>query len=247
MKNRYPYPVQMASIKKGDWRLQEYVDKGYGPIRLGLENYKLWRTIKKIVAGSSRPPKTCDIFPGSKLVGYGWEWTAYKFPYKKEVVKTPAGIFGEVNEPGYLENTKYAYQVCRKYLNKFTVKSTFERRRLKNKYINLIFQRMLPSKQYQYVEPNNINKKLKNNLIKLGEGMLAVLEDFDWMPDMNLHKNMFKNNWGIWNIIIKDNEPNIFDFTSYHDVFRHYPQRTKREVRIKGNNWKRFLKELKKD
>ncbi len=247
MKNSYQYSVQMASIKKGDWRLQEYIDKGYGPIRLLLENRRLWRTVKKIVDGSPMPPGTHVMFPGSKLIGYGWEWAVYKLPHKKEVVKIPAGIFREVNEPDYLENTKYAYRVCRKYLDKFVVESTFERRRFKSKYVNLVFQRKFPSKQYQSIKPKSINKKLKKNLIKLAEGMLAILEDLDWMPDMNLRKDMLKNNWGVWNLIVKDNEPKIFDFTSYHDVFRHYPLRTKLEVKLKGNKWRRFIKELKKE
>lgn len=118
----------MAGIKKGDWRLQKYIDKGYCPIKLAKEEYKLWKTVKKIADTSRKPPKTCNIYPGSKLIGNSWEWAVYELPNGKEVVKVPANVFLEVNEPEYLSNTKHAYEVCKKYLEPFVVKTSFKRK-----------------------------------------------------------------------------------------------------------------------
>ncbi len=248
MKNRYIYPVQMASIKRGDWRMQELMDKGTSLPRMRLEQHKLWKQVKKIADNAKKPPYKNKFFPGSQLIGHSWEWAVYVLPSKKEVVKVPANVFLEVNEPEYLSNTKDAYEVCKKYFKPFVVNTSFKRIKYDGKFINTIRQGRLQGKEIYFIDADKTDDKLKRSLITFSEGILELLETHDWKPDMHLRRKTKagKRGWNIWNMIIENNEPRIFDFTAYYDVFRLSPSRTKREVRIKGNNWRRFLKELKK-
>jgi len=73
------------------------------------------------------------------------------------------------------------------------------------------------------------------------------LKDHDWLPDMHLYpkKKKDQQGWNIWNLMIENDRPIIFDFTTYYDVFHLYPQRTEEEKKIKGKDWQNFLKELK--
>ena len=238
MSKKFSYPVQMASIRENDWRMQKFLNKGYGLARLMLETGKLRLKIEIRLRTAPPPPKTCKFFPGSKLIGYGWEWAIYGLPGKKKVVKIPAGVFLEVNESEYLENTKFAYEVCKKFLGQFVVESTFERR----KGINMIFQRKLLGKEHFKIDIRKISLKHRESLIFLSERLLKMLEKHQWIPDMNLEKK--GKVWNIWNCMFEKEEPRIFDFTYYHDPFRLYPGRTKWEIKKKGGNWRKFLKEL---
>ncbi len=236
----------MASIKKGQWRMQSFVDKEVSLIKLRKEEFKLWLQIKSLVKNAPSPAQSCIFFPNSKLIDSGWEWAVYELANKNQVVKIPAGIFPEVNDLEYLKNTKYAYQVCRQFIKPFILKTTFERRKTKLGLINMLFQKKLPGKQYRYIEPKKLSSKLRKSLKGLGQGLLEILEKHDWMPDMNLYKKMAigKSVWSIWNLMLEDEEPRIFDFTAYHDVYRLYPERTIREIKKKGDAWRKFLMEI---
>lgn len=238
MSKEFSYPVQMASIRENDWRMQRFLDKGHGPIRLMLETGKLRLKIEIRLRTAPPPPKTCKFFPGSKLIGYGWEWAVYGLPGKKEVVKIPAGIFPEVNEPEYLENTKFAYEVCKKFLGQFVVESIFERR----KGINMIFQRRLLGKEPFKTGIEEIPRRRRELLISLSEELLKMLGKHQWIPNMTLEKR--GKVWTVWNCMFEKEKPRMLDFTYYHDPFRLYPGRTKWEVKKKGDDWRKFLKEL---
>jgi hypothetical protein len=243
MNKKYPYPVQMGSIKKNNWRLGDLIKKGLTKKELEKEEAKLFIKLKKLSQNTPQPPKTYPLFPNSKLLTRGWEWAVYELANKKEVVKVPANIFKEVNEPEYLENAEYAYDVCRKYLGEFTLETNFER----IKGINTLRQRKIKGTEIDFITPADLSKTLRNNLAKLAKRMLAILKDHDWLPDMHFHpkKQKGKQGWNVWNLIIENDKPIIFDFTTYYDVFRLYPQRTKEEKKIKGKDWQNFLKELK--
>ncbi len=245
---KYNYLVQMASIKKNDWRMQQFIDKGYGETELALEESKLWKAIKEIADNSISPRKHFKFFPGSKLIGYGWEWAVYELKSNKKVVKIPAGTFSEANNSLYLKNTEYAYKVCKKYLSPFVANSTFIRKIVSGKPTNLFYQKRLKGNETFFIKVDKLPDKTKKTLIELGGGMLDLLDQHQWMPDINLYKKTRddgKEGWNVWNLIIEDGEPRIFDFTTYYDVFRLYPQRAKVEIETKGNAWKMFIKELK--
>lgn len=243
---RINYPVQMASIKKGRWRMQSFIDQGLNPKELEKEESKLWQRIKEIADNAPPPPKSCQIFPGSKLIGYGWEWATYSLPNKNQVVKVPAGIFPEVNDPEYLNNTKYAYQVCRRFIKPFVLKTIFERQETEIGPINMMFQKRLLGEQFRFIEPQKLSPKLRRLLTNLGQGLLKILEEHDWMPDMNLYQKKIegKQVWSIWNLMLENEEPKIFDFTAYYDVYRLYPERLTQEIERKGGAWRKFLEEL---
>lgn len=240
------YPVQMASIKKNTWRMQSFIDQKLSVEKLKKEEHRLWNKIKSIIDNSSSPPDTCDFFPGSKLLGSGWEWAVYELPNTPKIVKVPAGIFPEVNNQEYLENTEFAYEGCKKYTRPFVVESFFERKKIMGEPVNLIFQKEINPELFRYIEPKKLPVKLKSLITDLGLGLLNILRKYDWMPDMNLYKKEYKGRkiWSIWNLSLEIKEPRIFDFTSYYDVFRLYPERTKKEIKIKGENWRKLLKEL---
>lgn len=44
--------------------------------------------------------------------------------------------------------------------------------------------------------------------------------------------------------MLENEEPRIFDFTAYHDVYRLYPERAKKEIKKKGGAWQKFLIEI---
>lgn len=245
-KSKLDYPLQMANIRKGVWRLQKSINRGLNKKELEKEENKLWRKVKKQVKKATKPSPTFSFFPGSKLLDYGWEWAVYSLPDQKNVVKIPAGIFPEVNQPGYLTNTKVAYQACLEFLQPFVLKTKFERKQTPLGPINMIFQKKLPGKQYRYFEPKKISPELKKSLQKLGQGLLAILAKHDWMPDMNLYQKVVKGKkvWSIWNLILENNQPRIFDFTYYYDPFRLYPQRTKRAIKESTQRWQKLMKEL---
>lgn len=236
----------MASIKKGHWRMQPFLDKKFNSIKLKKEEFKLWRQINNLVKSASPPAQSCIFFPNSKLIGSGWEWVVYELANKNQVVKIPAGIFPEVNDSEYLKNTKHAYQVCRQFIEPFVVKTTFERRKTKAGLVNMLFQKKLPGKQYRYIEPKKLSPKLRKSLKNFGQGMLKILEKHDWMPDVNLYKKFVKSKrvWSIWNLMLENEEPRIFDFTAYHDIYRLYPERTKKAIKKKGGAWQKFLIEI---
>jgi len=240
------YLTQMASIKKGQWRMQAHIDRRLNLKELEKEEARLWKQIKDIVDNASPPPQICKFFPGSKLINYGWEWAIYELPKKNQVVKVPAGIFPEVNDPEYLENTEYAYRICREFIKPFVLETAFERRDTKVGPVNMMFQRRLPGEQFRFIEPQKISPKLRKLLKKLGQGLLRILQEHDWMPDMNLYQKRVngKQVWSIWNLMLENEEPRIFDFTAYYDIYRLYPERTAKEIKIKGNAWRKFLKEL---
>lgn len=237
-----PYPVQMGSIAQDRWRMQSFIDKGLSLEALEKEENKLWNTIERIARGALPPPQTCDIFPGSDLIRYSWEWAAYVLPNSNEVVKVPAGTFPEVNDPEYLENTRYAYEVLKKFVEPFLVETFFER--IQN--VNVLRQRRIVGEEPEYIDPSQISVKSKKSLQGFVQSLIELLEQHQWLPDIHLWRRKVnsKRVWNIWNLIFEGEQPWLFDFTSYHDPFRLYPERTKSEVKKNRKLLQSFLKEI---
>ncbi len=226
--------------------MQVFIDKGFSAEELEREENRLWNLINNIADSASMPPKTCAAFPESKLIGYGWEWAAYELSSKNRVIKVPSGFFPEVNEPEYLENTEYAYQVCRKFLRPFIVNSIFKRVKIGEGFYNTIEQRRISGKELHFIELQTVSKELRTSLSSLANGMLTLLSKHNWMPDMHLRKEKSGGKWGwnIRNLMVEEHKPIIFDFTAYYDVFRLYPVRTVQEKKTKGGAWEELLNEL---
>ena len=163
-----------------------------------------------------------------------------------ELLKVPAGIFREVNEIEYLKNTEFAYQVCRKYIKPFIVETLFDIRQTENGTLNTMYQRKIVGNQLIQIKTDKLSRELKTALLSLGEGLLRMLQDHKWIPDINLHKSSSfpKDNWEIRNIIQEKDNLSLYDFTTYYDVFRLYPERTEQEVMIKGNAWQSLIRDI---
>lgn len=246
MSRKYAYPIQMASIDKRDWRLQDFIDKGFSEKELQNAESELWKQIEGIAKHAKEPPNGNLEFPGSKLLGYGWEWAVYELPSGEDVLKIPAGIFKEVEQKEYLENTKFAYEMCKKHLKDFVLDTNFKRVVTKDGKLNTIRQRKVNSDEISFIDPSNLKSELKKPLVNMGKALLVMLKEEQWLPDFHLWRKEEngKTGWNIWNLFIDSGKPVVFDYTAYYDVWRLYPQRTQEEIRIKGKNWKEFTSEL---
>lgn len=240
---KFPYPTQMASIKLDDWRLQQFIEQGASKGRLDVEDEKLRKQIEEIGYVTPKLPRTHYAFPKSQLIGMGWEWAVYLLADNKSVVKVPAGVFKEVNEPEYLNNSKFAYEICKKYLGNFVVDSKFQRIKTKKGGLNTIKQEYINGDEITNLDIVKLSKKTKNYLIDFASKNIKLLNQMKWLPDMQLGKEK-DGRWKICNIFIKNERPTLFDFTSYCDIWRFAPHITKRRV-IGGNKvWSDFLDEL---
>jgi len=241
-KEKYFYPVQFANIEKDEWRLGKSVCYGKSNAMLILKENALWRQIEKIANEATPPPETHEAFSESRLIGHGWEWAVYQLQNENNVIKVPAGIFWEVNDVKYLENTEKAYNVCKKYLGELVVETSFER----SNGVNLLRQRKIEGEEIDFINISRISNSLRKNLITTSEAMLKILGEYDWMPDIHLRreKKNREKGWHVHNLLLEGDNPMFFDFTAYYDVFRLYPQRMKEEIIGKGGLWKEFLSEL---
>lgn len=241
---KYPYPTQMASVKLDDWKLQYLIDQDLNDKELDIEEVKLRKQIEEI--GNNRPksPQTHSAFPNLQLIGSGWEWAVYLLPNKEYVVKVPAGAFQEVNELEYLNNSRFTYEICKKYLGDFVIDSEFQRIDTKKGKLNVIKQKRIKGEEISYVDPVKLSKKTRNYFIDLASKTIGLLNAMKWIPDMQLERKK-DGKWKVCNLFIENEKPILFDFTSYCDIWRFAPKITKR--RIKGGNklWRNFLDELK--
>lgn len=246
MSDKYDYPLQMASIKKNDWRLRNIIKKGFADKKLQKVEGELWKQIEGIANKAKTPPRENANFPGSELLGYGWEWAVYDLSSSKDVIKIPAGIFKEVCEEEYLENTEIAYEVCKKHLKGFVLDTNFKRIDIKGGRMNTISQKKIDGDEISFIDPIGLQTELKSNLVNMGEALLVMLKEEQWLPDFHLCRKEEggKKGWNIWNLFVEKNRPIVFDFTVYYDVWRLYPQRTEEEIKIKGKNWQDFISEL---
>lgn len=235
------YPVQMGDIRPNHWRL-----RNGNLLDLYKKEVLLWNKLSEMAEKGGSPERKLSSIPGSHLIGYGWEWKVFGLENNPEIaIKIPRGIFPEVNREEYLDNTKYAYEICKKYFSSFVVNSKFERKNIEGIDINFIYQDRIYGHEVGGFLIKNLSGELKNALKLLSDSVLNILSEYQWMPDLGLRK--INNSWRVRNILLnKDEELKIVDFTAYYDVFRLYKLRMWEEVVVKSNNWKNFSKELKK-
>lgn len=234
----------MASIKLGDWRMQREINQGVSEEELGLEENKLRKQIEEIGNNRPKPPQVLKGFSGSKLIGSGWEWAVYLQPEKKEVIKVPSGAFQEVNDPEYLKNTQIAYETCKRYLDDFIAESSFSRSVYEGKEVNMMKQQMIAGEELKFVNPRELSTVSRNYFASFAKKILKLADKTSWIPDMHLTKMKDGENWKLWNIIVEKEKPILFDFTSYYDVLRVYPEAMSRRLRRAKSEWKDFLNEM---
>lgn len=244
-KNRFSYPVQFGDIRKGSWRMQTILNQNKD---METEEHHLWNILNRIFATSTPPANKLYYNPNYDLIGYGWEWAVYKLIGEDRVVKIPAGIFEEVNHEAYLQNCIFSYELCRDFMGPYVARTTFQRLSINNSDRNFIFQEYLQTGVFEKFEINSVGFKEKTGLLELLKGARNMLYEHEWMPDLGISCTMSKNSifWSMRNIGISDNMPMLYDFTTYYDVFRLYPCRTKREIIEKHEPLERLILEIQK-
>lgn len=215
------YPKSYGCIDKNKYRFEKYLELSNRSLRF-VEN-RFWKFVAK-TSSENTPTVICNNL---KYVGSGWEWSV--FLDKNKIVKIPAGIFPEVNDIRYLNNTKTAHELILKYIpSKFVANTFFER---KND-INIINQEYVEGKDNFVIGYHTKNTVLLNNINELMNYLLTLLKEQSWLPDFDIRRK--KGGFVLRNIIInKDFCPKIIDFTAYYDVFRLHPYRQKVEILAK--------------
>ena len=209
------YPLSNASIARDDYRVN-YKNK----TEKEIEDYEQAMFCQiKAIANQRQAIKSYRNF---QFIGNGWEWSVFR--KKDKVYKIPAGLFSEVNSEKYLQNTIIAYELLKTfYPNQFLPTTEFTRENNNN----LVIQDFVSGDSNFNLKIENLNDQARLNLETLLLSTDNILEQMEWMPDINLSKT--KDGFKLTNISCypATSTPKIIDFTYYYDPFRLYPKLTK--------------------
>ncbi len=230
------YPKSYGNIKRDFYRLKKYLFLPENKLE-SIES-KLWEFIyqkaKKISAKNE--------FKDYEFLNSGWEWSVF-IKNENTLIKIPAGIFREVNDKKYLENTEFAYNKILEYFpNKYVAKTRFKR----ENNLNIMEQQYVSpeteTKSAVILNRESTNKKILKQTEKFLNYSLEMLLDFHWLPDLDVKET--NQGFHILNIVYNSDtfSPKIIDFTAYYDVYRLYPQRTKYEVKKKAKRIREVIK-----
>lgn len=229
------YPKSYGTIKKEYYRLNKFLDLPEKELEK-LEN-QFWNFVNQ-KAKNDKPRKKYQKY---KFLNSGWEWSVF-VKNKNSLIKIPAGIFTEVNDPKYLENTKFAYNKILNYFpNKFVAKTKFKR----ENNLNIMEQEYIflnkENKSTVLLNKDSANKKMLRLTKKFLSYALKMLSNYYWLPDLDVKKT--DQGFSIRNVVFSQDNfiPKIIDFTAYYDVYRLYPQRTKYEVKEKAKRIKELI------
>ncbi len=225
------YPKSWGTSDKDDYRLKDFLDKSEKELER-IET-SLWNFIYNKAESSNALRKYKDY----KNIGAGWEWSV--FLKEDKVIKIAAGIFPEVNDLKYLENTETAYNKLLNYFpESFVAKTEFKRK----DNTNFMYQTFVEGDDSFKIAASLRDNKVLKNIYNFLASSLSMIEELEWLPDFDIKK--LDDGFNFRNVIIeqKTKLPVIIDFTSYYDVYRMYPARTKKEVKIKRDYIKEFMK-----
>jgi len=219
-------PVSVRGIKRDRWAMQSAMDQGMTGTELRKAEKELWAVAQAMESIAPEPPETHPFFPGATRIGYGWEWVVYLLPDGKTVAKVPRDVFPEIAEPQYLFATKDAYDACKTFLPRFVADTSFDRR----DDTNVLYQDFLAGRPIQNLDPTELSSQQRDNFRAFGEGLMMMIEQHDWFPDLWLQRTDGRL-WHMQNVILVDNSPILHDFTAIYDDYRLSPERTIEEVR----------------
>jgi hypothetical protein len=207
------YPKTTASSSEDYFRLKKLYENN--PFEIEIIENELWN----FLVGKEANSDFIENFKTYEFIDHGWEWSVFKFSVSK-VIKIPSGIFEEVNSLVYLNNVRKNYQ---KISEIFPKKNFAESEFKKETNLNRIFQEYIPSSNNFYTTPEFVI-----NLVEFILTLLQFLKIHSWIPDIEIRIEDEK--LLLRNILIQNNSPVIYDFSTYYDVFRLYPERTEKEV-----------------
>jgi hypothetical protein len=216
--------MQGGVLKRKRYRLIKLADQGVAE----SEVFAIADTTAK---RAKIPSLEHPLYPGSRLVGYGYALSVHSLPGEDMVVKLSRGVFPEVNEPEYLEAAKADYARSMDHIAPFVVPTEFIRmEEMGSDGANVIFQRQLPpSKPDCILDPKDLPPKSKTALREFGEGLISLLEAHEWIPDLQLERTK-DGKYKMWDVSIADGIPYVFDWTPIVDPFRLSPERTAIEI-----------------
>jgi hypothetical protein len=210
---------------------------------MGMGTKMNYIKMKKMVDLSGTPEVSLPEFPGSKLLGYGWEWKVYGIKNSDIVIKVPRDVFPEINTVEYFNKLLHKYDLCMKYFNSYVAESQFERRILFNKEINIIYQNKYPV-IIEKIVASEIKPELKRQFLELCQSALICLKKEHWLPDFNLRKDE-KGAWEIRNIMVdSDGKLKLIDFGAYYGTLKFSLISKIATEFLYRKTWKRFYKDL---
>lgn len=225
------YPKSYASIKPGNFRLHDSIAKN------GEDLEQVSYQLHEFCDERAKNTAPAKVYGNLLYIGSGWEWSVFQKD-ESTVIKIPAGIFPEVNDEQYLENSQEAYEMVMKYYpNECIAQTKFQRSGDENR----IEQEFIESSYGETLPFTERNAELLAYIKKILVASLQMLEELQWMPDLWLQKN--EEGFELNNLIIQKgtNIPKIIDVTFYFDPFRMYPQKTEKEVALSKQNIQEFL------
>ncbi len=226
------YPKSYGNIKKGFYRL-----KGFDSEIVDIENIE--KVFWEFICRNAYLKEPVRSFKNHIYINSGWEWSVFQKD-NDTVIKIPAGIFNEVNDEKYLKNSQFNYKKILEYYPRHFVSHTNFKR---ENNLNMIEQEWIKGKDNNWIGFNTKNIILLENIEKLLNSSLKILNGYQWVPDFSLKKK--DKGFKLRNIIIESNIPKIIDFTSYYDIYRLYPEKTKEEVKNKRGHILEFVEWIK--
>lgn len=211
------YPKSYASVKKDDYRLINYLNLSDEALE------KLRQDFADFCFNYAEKTKPVTEYKGFKYIDSGWEWSVFRKD-PKIVIKIPAGIFPEVNDPRYLANSQDSYQkVVASYPSELVAQTKFYR----ENDINVLEQEYIEGEIDFVVKRDTTDKQLLKNFRIFLLSTLQLVQDNDWLPDYWFKEQdegiLVRN-------VILEKETKLFkviDFTQYFDPSRMYPALTK--------------------
>jgi len=225
------YPKSYVSIKPGDFRLKEFSELTSRQLQ-DLSD-QLYVFCEKR-ADEVPPLASYEDLP---YIASGWEWSVFRKD-QKTVLKVPAGIFAEVKDPKYLENSRLAYEVLQTYYPaEFIAKTQFYRSDDTNK----IEQEFIENDNIDLIPFSCDDKELLHNFERLLTQSQKMLNEYQWMPDFWFAKT--EAGFEINNVVIQKetNLLKIIDFTFYFDPYRIYSEKMDQAIAEHSARIEEFL------
>lgn len=231
---------EIKGIKRNKWQMQKFLNQGITGEALRSAERRYLAAITEVEKNSGEPPLYSPLFPDAPRINYGWAVSAHLLPDQTTVVKVPRGVFPEVNEPAYLMDANDAYEASRQHISPFILETVFDR----VEDTNVLFQgRLSNTARWRDFDKHKETPKLKSSLKLLGEGFYSMLEEYQWMPDIQLEQ-LGDGRWRTWDIAIEDDEPRIYDWTTIYDPYRLSPDTMRQEIKKNEILLVQFIKDM---
>lgn len=227
----YPIPHTPVSIKRDRWAMQPAIDRGVRGTALRVAEREFWRSNAETERRAEAAPQYTQLFPDTQWLGNGWEWNVFSLPGHNMVVKIPRGVFPEVNAPEHLVGAQEAYAGSLAHIAPFVVETAFVRmEEMGTEGTNVIFQRQLAtSKPTSELDPKELTPQVRTAFGELGEGLMQMLDVYEWIPDIQLERTK-EGIWKLYDVIIEHETPRLYDFSEIGHPLRLSPERTGLEV-----------------